>query len=337
MADALISPSVGAAFYAANAGFAVYSLKSIGKETNKVGYEPDSRVPLMGVLGSFIFAAQMLNFAIPITGSSGHIGGGLLLAILLGSSRAFLVMGSILIVQSIFFADGGLLAFGCNWFNLGVLPCFVAYPLIWRPLARKFRYVAATTISAVIGLLLGASAVTIQTTASRITELPFAPFITAMISVHLVIGLIEGAATSAVVVFLIKARPELIFRDHEKKKKKKSGLSLKKITASFAVLALIFGGFLSLYAASDPDGLEWAIHKVSGKEEMINESESTLHSAVSAIQKTTSIFAKTKLADLSAKYGTSVAAIAGICFVLLIAGGLAYFISKKKARNNEFL
>ncbi|MCL2767683.1 MAG: energy-coupling factor ABC transporter permease [Synergistaceae bacterium] len=330
MADALISPSVGAVFYAASAGFAVYGLKSIKKETNTLEYESDSKVSLMGVLGSFIFAAQMLNFAIPLTGSSGHIGGGILLAILLGSSRAFLVMGSVLLIQALFFADGGLLAFGCNWFNLGVFPCFVAYPL-WRFLARKYKYVIATMVSSTIGLLLGAAAVTLQTTASGIAELPFVPFITAMLSIHLVIGLIEGAATSAVVVFLHKARPELIFGEKELQDNNKSRLSIKKIAVSFAVLTLIFGGFLSLYAASAPDGLEWAIERVSGKEDIEFGLDSPLHSAASVIQEKTSLFADYSLKSFSEKLGTSISGIVGSFLVMILIVCGAFLIAKRKA------
>jgi len=329
MVDALISPPVGAAFYAVSAGFAAFSLKSINKETDIMEYESDSKVPLMGVLGSFIFAAQMLNFAIPLTGSSGHIGGGLLLAILLGSYRAFFIMGSVLLIQALFFADGGLLAFGCNWFNLGVFPCFVAYPL-WRFLARKHKYVSATIISATIGLLLGAAAVSLQTTASGIAELPFIPFIAAMLSIHLIIGLIEGTATSAVVAFLRKARPEMIFGDKELQENNKSGLSIKNISVSLAVLTLIFGGFFSLYAASDPDGLEWAISKVSGKEEIVFGSDSSLHSAASAVQENTSLFADYSLKGFSEKFGTSISGIAGSFLVLFLVGGVVFIIAKKR-------
>ena len=99
----------------------------------------DRRVPLMGMLGAFVFAAQMVNFSIPGTGSSGHLGGGLLLAILLGPHAALVVIASVLTVQALFFADGGLLALGANLFNLGVLPCFVVYPLVYRPLAGRRR------------------------------------------------------------------------------------------------------------------------------------------------------------------------------------------------------
>ena len=89
----------------------------------------------MGVLGAFIFAAQMINFTIPATGSSGHLGGGMILSILLGPYAAFLVMASVLVVQALFFGDGGLLALGCNIFNLGFWPCFIVYPLIYKKIA----------------------------------------------------------------------------------------------------------------------------------------------------------------------------------------------------------
>ena len=79
----------------------------------------------------------MINFTIPGTGSSGHLGGGMILAILLGPHAAFLVMASVLTVQALFFADGGLLALGCNIWNLGVYPCYLIYPLIYKPLVGR--------------------------------------------------------------------------------------------------------------------------------------------------------------------------------------------------------
>jgi len=93
----------------------------------------------MGVLGAFVFAAQMVSFAIPGTGSSGHLGGGLLLAILIGPSAAFPVMVSVPAVQALFFGDGGLLALGCNILNLGFFTSFVAFPSCtarWQGRAR---------------------------------------------------------------------------------------------------------------------------------------------------------------------------------------------------------
>ena len=113
MADALLSPAVGGTMLAVSVGVLACSIRDIRKNFQ------ESRIPLMGVAGAFVFAAQMVNFAIPGTGSSGHIGGAVLLAALLGPSPAFLVMAGVLLIQALFFADGGLLAWGCNLFNLG--------------------------------------------------------------------------------------------------------------------------------------------------------------------------------------------------------------------------
>src|SRR5450759_3939971 len=137
----------------------------------------DRRVPLMGVLGAFVFAAQMINFQLPGTGSSGHLGGALLLAILLGPHAAFLVVVSILAIQALLFGDGGLLALGCNAFNMGFFPAFVAYPLVYRPLApagaTPARRLVGAIAAAEVGLALGAFGVVFETTLSSISDLPF--------------------------------------------------------------------------------------------------------------------------------------------------------------------
>lgn len=152
MADALISPVVGGTMWAATAGVAAYSIKKIQSDLDQ------KKIPLMGVMGAFIFAAQMINFSIPATGSSGHLGGGMLLSILLGPYAGFLTMASILAIQALFFADGGLLAFGCNVFNLGFFTCFIAYPFIYKQIMRRgyspARMFGAAMLSAVVGLQL---------------------------------------------------------------------------------------------------------------------------------------------------------------------------------------
>ena len=93
LADALISPAVGGTMWAAAAGLLAWCARQVKRAPNH------RLVPMMGVLGAFVFAAQMINFPIPGTGSSGHLGGGLLLAILLGPSAAFMVMASVLAVD----------------------------------------------------------------------------------------------------------------------------------------------------------------------------------------------------------------------------------------------
>src|SRR5512136_235291 len=131
MADALLSPAVGGTMWAATATLIAYSAKKVQQTLD------DQKIPLMGVAGAFIFAAQMINFSIPATGSSGHIAGGLLLAILLGPHAAFLTMASVLTIQALLFADGGLLALGCNMFNLGFFPCFLVYPFLYKPIVGR--------------------------------------------------------------------------------------------------------------------------------------------------------------------------------------------------------
>jgi len=196
--------------WAASAGLIGYCSQKVKKDLD------NGKVPLMGVLGAFIFAAQMINFSIPATGSSGHLGGGMILAILLGPHAAFLTIASVLTVQSLFFADGGLLALGCNIFNLGFFPCFIAYPLIYKRIAgagaSRAGIIAGSLAAALLGLELGAFGVVLQTVFSGITELPFKGFLFLMLPIHLGIGLVEGAATAAVVLFIRKLRPEILDR-----------------------------------------------------------------------------------------------------------------------------
>ncbi len=158
MSDALLSPPVAVAAGVAAAALIVAAGRQVKRSP------ADSRlVPMMGVMGAFVFAAQMINFTIPGTGSSGHIVGGILLAAFLGPWAAFLTLASVIIIQCLIFADGGLMALGCNIINMGAMSCLVGYPLIFKPIVgRKFtngRIVAASLLACVASLELGAVAV----------------------------------------------------------------------------------------------------------------------------------------------------------------------------------
>jgi len=264
MADALLSPAVGGTLWAATATSIAYCSRKVKDDLD------DSKVPLMGVLAAFIFAAQMINFTIPATGSSGHLGGGMILAILLGPYAAFLAMASVLTVQALFFADGGLLALGCNIFNLGIFPCFIAYPLIYKPLVGKNpserRIFLGALLAAVVGLQFGAFGVVLETVASGVSELPFVTFVALMLPIHLAIGVVEGLVTSAVVLFVWKARPEILC--YAAKAQPLAEFSLKKVVLGFGVATLLTGGVLSWFASARPDGLEWAMMGVTGSEEL---------------------------------------------------------------------
>lgn len=255
MADALLSPAVGATMWVATGAVLALSARRVNQRSD------DQLVPLMGVLGAFIFAAQMINFSIPATGSSGHLGGGLLLAILLGPPAAFIVIASVLTVQALFFADGGLLALGANIFNLGVFPCFLAYPLIYRPLAgdgtSRWRVVAASMVAAIVGLQLGALGVVLETIASGISNLSFSTFAMLMLPIHLAIGIVEGIVTAVVVLFVLRARPDLLAA--------RSAVTVptRGLLIAFATAAVLIGGMLSWFASSHPDGLEWSVERAT--------------------------------------------------------------------------
>lgn len=346
MADALISPAVGGVMWAATAGIMVHCSRKLRDSFDSL------QVPLMGVLAAFVFAAQMINFTIPATGSSGHLGGGLILAVLLGPHAAFLAIASVLTVQALFFADGGLLALGCNIFNLGVFPCFIAYPFIYRKIVgdspTRGKILAGSLVAAVVGLQLGAFAVVMETVASGISELPFSTFVLLMQPIHLAIGIVEGLVTAAVVGFVANARPEVL--DLAAGKAAPSGLSLAKVLAGLAVAAVLTGGMLSWFASAYPDGLEWSMAGVSGKEEL-ESPEHGIHESLASLQEKTAFLpdygfkapesepaaeaagqAEAAPAWPAVEAGTSVSGLVGGGLTLLLAGVVGMLL-KRRARS----
>lgn len=339
MADALISPAVGGAMWAATGALIGVSAKQLQRRFD------DRRVPLMGVAGAFIFAAQMINFTIPGTGSSGHLGGGLMLAILLGPYAAFLTIASVLTIQALFFADGGLLALGCNMFNLGVFPCFLAYPLMYQPLAGKTptkgRIMLASLLAAVVGLQFGAFGVVMETMLSGISALPFRTFVMLMQPIHLAIGIVEGLATAAVVLFIRQARPELL--ETPARVESAPRRSLAPVFVGLGVAAIITAGVVSWFASARPDGLEWAMFRAAGTEELATPSTG-VHTSLAAVQSATAILPdydfkqgesaakEGEEAWPAVKAGTSVAGLVGGALMLLIVTGIGAVIRKSASR-----
>lgn len=320
MADALVSPAVAGTMYAASAAAAAYSVKKVKID------DLDKKIPVMGVMGAFVFAAQMINFTIPGTGSSGHLCGGMLLSAVLGPHAGFLTMIAVLAIQCLMFADGGLLALGCNVWNMAFYGCFVGGFLIWKTMTgRKMtrgRIMAASVIGCMAGLQLGAFSVTVETLLSGITELPFAVFLGMMQPIHLAIGLVEGMITAAVLVFVYEARPEIL-AEHTGKAGR---MSRKAAVAALAVLALVIGGAVSLFASGNPDGLEWSMEKVAGTAELA--AEGGIYQAAERIQEITAF-----LPDYAFKYsdsaaGTSFSGIAGGMIVLAVCLGVCVVIKK---------
>jgi cobalt/nickel transport system permease protein len=336
MADALLSPAVGGALWAVSGAAIAVSSRAMARSANSAS------VPLMGVMGAFVFAAQMINFTIPATGSSGHFAGGMLLTLLLGPYAAFLTIASVLTVQALMFADGGLLALGANIFNMGFIPCFVVYPLLFLPLSGKpgsLRYRGMIWATAIIALQIGALGVVLETTGSGIAELPFSAFLMAMQPIHLAIGIGEGLITLAVVEFVQRAEPGMFSRDTTIV----PGVSRLTIGV-LAVLAILTGGVLSWFASTFPDGLEWSVAKITSKTETAEVTDQ-VHELAASIQKKTAVMpdynfaAPAVPADAKPEaeekawgtpdVGTSVAGLAGGLATLILAALAGWMLRRR--------
>lgn len=327
MADALVSPPV-----AGVAGLISGTLLMVAAKKVRQNMADTNIIPLMGVMGAFVFAAQMINFSIPGTGSSGHIVGGVLLASVLGSWAALITLASVLVVQCLIFADGGLMALGANIFNMAVCTCLVAYPLIYRPLmkypASAGRILWVSVLTCVVGLELGAVAVTLETEASGITALPVAQFLLFMTPIHLAIGICEGLATAAVIYFVQRYKPELLLHtaDAEPAATRRAGVG--KALLAFSLLAVAFGIAFTWIASSDPDGLEWSIARTTGGAEL-PAGTSPSYGFAQHIQEATAVMPD---------YNTGFAGIVGGVLVVLITWAVTRLLQWKKkavAKQNE--
>lgn len=320
MADMLVSPAVGTTMYAASLGAAAIACHKI-KQAND-----DRKVPLMGVVGAFIFAAQMINFSIPGTGSSGHLCGGLLAAALLGPYEGFLVITAVLAIQCLLFADGGLLALGCNIWNMGFYSCLFSWFCIFNPLVQKGitkrSLMIASVVSSIISLQLGAGSVVVETMLSGVTDLPPGLFFATMQPIHLAIGIVEGLVTAAILCFIFETRPEILSSNENKR-------NLKPVILSFAITALITSGGFSLLASTAPDGLEWSLAKI-GLENSAPEAATTL----SSLQNTTAIFPDYHIAGSESILGGSFAGMFGTLFIMAVIclAGLFFRFWRKKAK-----
>jgi cobalt/nickel transport system permease protein len=170
----------------------------------------EKQVPLMGVAAAFIFAAQMVNFPIA-SGTSGHLGGGVLAALLLGPWAGTLVMTAVLVLQALLFQDGGITALGANVLNMGVLGCmlgFVVYRLLRRMLPGTRGALLAAFLTAWLAVVLGASLAAAELALSG--TIPLRLVLPTMAGIHALIGVGEGLITAAALAFLLRVRRDLV-------------------------------------------------------------------------------------------------------------------------------
>jgi len=213
---------------------------------------PHRKVPLLGLAAAFVFAAQMLNFPVA-GGTSGHLVGGVLTAVLLGPSAAVIVLTSVLIVQCFVFADGGVTALGANIFNMGIIGGVGGYA-IYRAVSRMFSgtrglvmaAVFAAWCSTVVAAISCAGQLALSGTVAWSVAFP------AMVNVHMFIGIGEGFITALVIVAILRARPELL--------EQATGNTATPACGPVLVFGLLISFGLALFVApfacSWPDGLD---------------------------------------------------------------------------------
>jgi cobalt/nickel transport system permease protein len=226
------------------AGLAAVSAPSVGVLAHRAKSRLDeSRIPLMGVLGAFVFAAQLVNFPVG-AGASGHLLGSALLAITLGPASAALVMTSILAIQALIFQDGGLLALGANVMNMaiaGVLAAYLPYRLLAGTRARAVGIFAGAFLSVFVASSLALSELAISGVPLPPKALGFA------LGVFAVTGLVEGAITLAVVEGLTRINPGFLSARHA---------AARPILGVLAIASIFLAACGFLVASALPDGLE---------------------------------------------------------------------------------
>lgn len=205
--DGFLSGPVAAVMYAVAAIFIALAIRQTNRNLQ------ESTAPLMGVLAAFIFAAQMMNFPVA-GGTSGHMLGGALAAILVGPWAAIIIMTSVIGVQALVFQDGGLAALGANVFNMGILTALVGFAIyrVITSLSRGNRQVllAGAFLAAWSTVMLSALLTSAQLALSGTS--PWDVVLPAMMGVHALIGIGEGVITAGAVAFILSTRPDLLGR-----------------------------------------------------------------------------------------------------------------------------
>ncbi len=206
----------------------------------------ERQVPLMGIMAAFIFAAQMINFPVA-GGTSGHLLGGALAAVMLGPWAAMLVMASVIGVQALLFQDGGLIVMGANILNMGLLTALIGYGLYRAVLGRSLRTrLAVIGAAAWLSVMAGALATALELWLSGTS--PLRVVVPAMLGVHALIGVGEALITVAAVGFVARTRPDILGEQDAAARGGRGWIVGGVLAALFVVL-------LAPLASAAPDGL----------------------------------------------------------------------------------
>ncbi|MEU3659420.1 energy-coupling factor ABC transporter permease [Streptomyces sp. NPDC032940] len=273
--DGFINAPTSAVTGVVAAGAVAVSLRGARRELD------ERTAPLAGLVAAFIFAVQMLNFPVA-AGTSGHLLGGALAAILVGPYTGILCVSVVLLMQGILFADGGLTALGVNITDMAIVTTVVAYALfrgLVKVLPRTRRSVTvASFVAALVSVPAAALAFTLLYWIGGTTDVSIGKVATAMIGVHVLIGIGEAAITALTVGAVIAVRPDLVYGARGLRQRLKLRVNGELVDAPDAsgaaapapvaarshrtvwitglVASLVLAGFVSFYASADPDGLE---------------------------------------------------------------------------------
>jgi cobalt/nickel transport system permease protein len=280
--DAVLAPSVVATTSLIGSAGLLYGLRKLESQLG------DRTTVLMGTMGAFVFAAQMVNFPVG-PGVSGHLLGGVLSAVMLGPWAGAVVIGAVLIVQCFLFMDGGLTALGANFINMGLIGSVVGYAIyepIRRAIGGRQGILLGSMLAAWFSVLLAAGAFAIELAASG-RRSDFFQILSWMALVHAAIGVGEAIITGLVVRFVVLARPDMIydpetaqnqgFADANEEAERPRQQWVPILVGGLAI-ALAVAVFLAPFASEHPDGLEYVGQKLG----FLREDESVMPPRVPA-------------------------------------------------------
>ncbi len=233
-----------------------FALRQSGRELK------DKQVPLAGIAAAFIFAAQMFNFPVA-TGTTGHLLGGALAAILLGPATGALVVTIVVVVQALLFADGGLSALGYNVLNMAVVTAFGGYAVFL--LARRLMprnaggIIGAAGLAAAASVVLSAMAFSVEWLFGATAPIDFDNVFSAMVGVHLLIGVGEGLISALAIGAVLASRPDLVYGVADLDRSvlaERTPVPMRTFVAGGLLAAVVMATVVSQFAVDNPDGLE---------------------------------------------------------------------------------
>ncbi|MGC4930580.1 energy-coupling factor ABC transporter permease [Streptomyces sp. DT117] len=339
--DGFIDAPVSVAAGVFAAGAVAVSLRGARRELD------ERTAPLAGLVAAFIFAVQMLNFPVA-AGTSGHLMGGALAAILVGPYTAVLCLAVVLLMQGIFFADGGLTALGVNITVMGVVTVVVAYGLfrlLTGLLPRTRRSATASAfVAALVSVPASAAAFTLLYWIGGTTDIPIGKVFTAMVGVHVLIGIGEAVITALTVGAVLAVRPDLVHGvqglaaplklrvDGElvdapaatREPEPAAHRSTRGFWITGLVSAFLLAGFVSFYASANPDGLE-RVAADQGIDEKVEE-----HGAAD------SPLADYGVGDIAnARLSGGLAGVIGVSATVIVGTGVFWAVRRRKEESGD--